>query len=147
MEVEPIEILLAEDNEDDIVIIQEALGQSRVINLIQITRDGEETLAYLRRQGPYRNARQPGLILLDINMPKKNGLETLQEIKADPALRHLPVVMLTVSEREEDIAGSYARGACSFVRKPVDFERLLVVVRNFELYWTLVAKIPSPHQA
>jgi CheY-like chemotaxis protein len=143
MDAKPIEILLAEDNDDDILLIEEALSDSRLLNLMKVARDGAQALAYLRREGEFKGARMPGLVLLDVNMPKKNGLEALQEIKADPELRHLPVVMMTVSERDEDIIKSFSYGACSYIKKPVDFEKLKEVVKNFELYWTLVSKIPE----
>jgi CheY-like chemotaxis protein len=142
MNEQPVELLLVEDNEDDIVLTQKALKQSHLLNLIQVVRDGDEALAYLRRQGKYQRAQMPGLVLLDINMPKKSGLEVLQELKKDPALKHLPVVMLTVSDSEVDIVQSYANGACSFISKPVSFEKLKEVTKQFELYWTLVAKVP-----
>ncbi|HXF92327.1 MAG TPA: response regulator [Nitrospiraceae bacterium] len=138
-----MEILLVEDNEDDIVLTQEAFTEAKLMNVINTVRDGEEALAYLRREGKYKVARLPGLILLDINMPKKNGFEVLETMKADPSLRSLPVVMLTTSDREEDIVRSYADGACSYIRKPVDLDRFIDVVKQFELYWTLVSKIPS----
>jgi len=140
---EPMEILLVEDNEDDILLEQEALADAKLVNLLSVVRDGEEALAYLRRQGKYQNARVPGLILLDINMPKKNGFEVLSEIKADPALMHIPVVMLTTSDSEADIVKSYARGACSFITKPMDFDKFRDVIRQFALYWALVSRIPS----
>lgn len=140
---EPMEILLVEDNEDDILLEREALADAKLVNLMSVVRDGEEALAYLRRQGGYQNARVPGLILLDINMPKKNGFEVLNEIKADPALMHIPVVMLTTSDNEADIIKSYARGACSFITKPMDFDKFRDVIRQFALYWALVSRIPS----
>jgi len=140
---EPMEILLVEDNEDDILLEQEALADAKLVNLLSVVRDGEEALAYLRRQGKYQNARVPGLILLDINMPKKNGFEVLSEVKADPALMHIPVVMLTTSDSEADIVKSYARGACSFITKPMDFDKFRDVIRQFALYWALVSRIPS----
>ena len=143
MTSQAVEILLVEDNEDDIVIIQEAFAEARLVNVIKTVRDGEEALAYLRHQGKHKKASMPALILLDINMPKKNGFEVLKEMKADSQLRSLPVVMLTTSEREEDIVRSYANGACSYVRKPVDFDQFAKVVKQFELYWTLVSRIPS----
>ncbi len=140
---EPMEILLVEDNEDDILLEQEALADAKLVNLMSVVRDGEEAMAYLRRQGVYQNARMPGLILLDINMPKKNGFEVLNEIKADPALVHIPVVMLTTSDSESDIVKSYARGACSFITKPMDFDKFREVIRQFALYWALVSRVPS----
>src|SRR5581483_11705344 len=143
MRNQPVEILLVEDNEDDIVLTQEAFTEARLVNVINTVRDGEEALAYLRREGKYKVARLPGLILLDINMPKKNGFEVLEAMKADPSLRSLPVIMLTTSDREEDIVRSYADGACSYIRKPVDLDRFVDVVKQFELYWTLVSQIPS----
>jgi CheY-like chemotaxis protein len=140
---EPMEILLVEDNEDDILLEQEALADAKLVNLMSVVRDGEEALAYLRGQGKYQNARVPGLILLDINMPKKNGFEVLNEIKADPDLKHIPVVMLTTSDSEADIVKSYARGACSFITKPMDFDKFRDVIRQFALYWALVSRVPA----
>jgi CheY-like chemotaxis protein len=143
MNIQPMEILLVEDNEDDILLEQEALADAKLVNLMHVVRDGEEAMAYLRRQGRYQDARTPGLILLDINMPKKNGFEVLNEIKADPELCHIPVVMLTTSESERDIVKSYAKGACSFITKPMDFDKFGEVIKQFALYWSLVARVPS----
>ena len=143
METQPLEILLVEDNEDDILLEQEALAEAKLVNLMSVVRDGEEAMAFLRRQGRYQNAQMPGLILLDINMPKKNGFEVLNEIKADPALIHIPVVMLTTSDNEADIVKSYAKGACSYITKPMDFDKFREVAKQFALYWALVARIPS----
>jgi CheY-like chemotaxis protein len=143
MNSEPMEILLVEDNEDDIVLEQEALADAKLINLLCVVRDGEQAMAYLRRHGKYQNAQAPGLILLDINMPKKNGFEVLNEIKADPALVHIPVVMLTTSDNEADIVKSYAKGACSYITKPMDFDKFRDVVKQFALYWALVATVPG----
>lgn len=137
-----IEILLVEDNEDDIVLLQEAFAEASLVNVMQVARDGEEAMVYLRREGVYRNAKMPGLVLLDINMPKKNGFEVLSEMKAEPKFRHIPVVMLTTSDRDEDILKSYVSGACSFIRKPVDFDALREVVNQFSIYWALVVKLP-----
>jgi CheY-like chemotaxis protein len=138
----PIEILLVDDNDDDIVLLDESLKDSRFVNLLHVVRDGEEALAYLRREGAYHDATLPGLVLLDINMPRKNGFEVLREMKADPALRAIPVIMLTTSTRDEDIVRSYDGGACSFVSKPVSFEKLKEVIKQFALYWSLVAVVP-----
>jgi CheY-like chemotaxis protein len=138
-----VEILLVEDNEDDIVLVQEAFACASLGNVLNTVLDGEEALAYLRREGGYRAAPRPGLILLDINMPKKNGFEVLQSIKADPQLRSIPVIILTTSDREEDIALSYANGASSFIRKPVDADWLKGVVQQFEQYCTMVWRIPG----
>ncbi|MGE5195068.1 MAG: response regulator, partial [Deltaproteobacteria bacterium] len=136
---QPVEILLVDDNDDDVVLLEESFRDSKFLNLLQVVHDGEEALAYLRREGNYRSARTPGLVLLDINMPKRNGFEVLQEMKSDPLLRTIPVVMLTTSTRDEDIARSYDGGACSFVSKPVSFEKLKEVIKQFTLYWTLVS--------
>jgi CheY-like chemotaxis protein len=141
----PVDILLVEDNEDDVVIIKEAFAESRLVTIRNTVSDGEEALAYLRREGRYRVASLPALVLLDINMPKKNGFEVIQAMKADPGLRALPVVMLTMSDREEDIVRSYASGACSYIRKPVDLAQFHMVVKEFELYWTMISRIPVTH--
>ena len=146
MNAQPMQILLVEDNEDDIVLEREALAEARLVNIMYVVRDGEEAMAYLQRQGEYHDAKIPGLILLDINMPKKNGFEVLKEIKADAHLRHIPVVMLTTSESEHDIVKSYAKGACSFITKPMDFDKFGEVIKQFALYWALVARVPSPQR-
>jgi len=140
---EPVDLLLVEDNEDDIVLIEEAFAEAKLMNLIFKVRDGEEALAYLRQEGQYTHRRRPGLVLLDINMPKKNGFEVLQAMKADPLLQSLPVVMLTTSDREDDIVRSYTHGACSYIRKPMSLEQFVQVVRDFELYWTMVSRVPQ----
>jgi CheY-like chemotaxis protein len=142
MTMRPFDILIAEDNEDDVLLIREAFEEVNMVNRIAVVRDGEEALAYLRGEGPFRDSPLPGMVLLDINMPKKTGLEVLTDIKAEPRFRALPIVMLTVSEREEDIIRSFEQGACSYIRKPVTFTRFITVVKEFEMYWTLVSKIP-----
>jgi len=139
---EPVELLLVEDNEDDIVLIDEAFAEAKLMNVIFKVRDGDEALAYLRHEGLYRHSRRPGLVLLDINMPKMNGFEVLQAMKADPILQSLPVVMLTTSEREDDIVRSYTDGACSYIRKPMTLKLFAQAVKDFELYWTMVSRVP-----
>jgi len=143
MKSEPVELLLVEDNEDDIVLITEAFAEAKLMNVMSTVRDGEEALAYLRQEGQYKHVRRPGLVLLDINMPKKNGFEVLQAMKADPRLRSVPVVILTTSDREDDIVQSFADGACSYIRKPMSLEQFVQAVRDFELYWTMVSRVPS----
>ena len=143
MDKQPLEILLVEDNEDDIVLEREALADAKLVNLMSVVRDGEEAMAFLRREGRYQDAQVPGLILLDINMPRKNGFEVLNELKADPTLMHIPVVMLTTSDNEADIVKSYVKGACSYITKPMDFDKFREVVKQFALYWALVARVPS----
>ncbi len=140
--VQPVEILLVEDNDDDVILLRESMKDEGLLNVLHVVRDGEEALAYLRREGPYADARRPGLVLLDINMPRKNGFEVLRELKDEPELRSIPIVMLTTSSRDEDIVRSYSDGACSFITKPVLFEDLRRVVRQFSLYWSLVSRLP-----
>ena len=135
-------ILLVADNEDDIVIIKEALEETKFLRLLATLRDGEEALKYLRREGEYLGAQIPDLIFLDINMPKKNEFEVLDEIKAAPALEHIPVVMLTTSNDEGDIQKAYAKKACSYINKPGDPGKLREVLENFEFYWSLYSKTP-----
>jgi CheY-like chemotaxis protein len=146
MNTQPMEILLVEDNEDDILLEQEAIADAKLVNLMYVVRDGEEALTYLRRQGEYQNAQRPGLILLDINMPRKNGFEVLNEMKADAALMHIPVIMLTTSDNEADVVKSYAKGACSFITKPMDFDKFGEVVKQFAIYWALVSRVPNPER-
>lgn len=142
MTSELIDILMVDDNDDDIILIREAMDDAGMLNVIEVVYDGEQAMEYLRGQGPYLGKKRPGLVLLDINMPKMNGFEVLKAMKADGQLKHIPVVMLTTSDREGDIVKSYADGACSFVTKPVDFDKLKKAIRDFSLYWALIAKIP-----
>ena len=139
----PVEILLVEDNEDDVVIIQEVFTDMRLATLINVVRDGEEALAYLQQKGKYKVACMPDIVLLDINMPKKNGFEVLEAMKKDPRLQSLPVIMLTTSEREEDVIRAYAAGACSYIPKAVDLAQFKKLFTQFEHYWTGVSRIPE----
>jgi len=142
-----IKILLVEDNPDDIDITRRALREANVINKLWIVRDGQEALDFLRHEGDYKDisaSPKPGMILLDINLPKLNGIEVLKIIKQDPDLKRIPVVMLTVSKRDEDIVKSYDSGCNSFIQKPVNFENFVGVVKDISLYWGLL-NISSPN--
>lgn len=137
-----VQILLVEDNEDDVLMIRKSIDSAHMINVMHVVSDGVEAMEYLNDASTNGTSDLPGLVLLDINMPRKNGLEVLEEMKAAPALRHIPVVMLTTSQREEDIVASYGFGAATFISKPIDFQKLRTAVERFALYWTLVAKLP-----
>ena len=144
MDAKPIGLLLVDDNDDDdILIAQEALADARLIKIVGVARNGAEAMAYLRREHSFKDVQEPDMMLLDINMPKKNGIEVLQEIKADSALKHLPVIIYTTSQRDEDILRAYLAGACSYIPKPADFRELKDVMKNFELYWTRVSRLPG----
>ena len=133
----PVTILVVDDNEDDIVFLQQLFAGQAGENQIRAVYDGVEALAYLRREGRYRAADRPGLVLLDINMPRKNGFEVLQEMKADPALRHIPVVMLSSSSREEDLVQSYSHGATWYLTKQSGYSQIEEVVKRIGLHWML----------
>jgi len=142
----PIDILLAEDDEDDYLLIAEALEESRLANKIHWVKDGEELLDYLYRRGDYAEPGEsptPGIILLDLNMPRKDGREALKEIKSDPALRKIPVIVLTTSKAEEDILRSYDLGVNSFIRKPVQFEAFVEIVKVLGKYWFEIVELPG----
>jgi CheY-like chemotaxis protein len=142
---QPITILIADDDADDRLMAQEALEEARIANALHCVEDGEDLLDYLCRRGPYtalRHTPLPGLILLDLNMPKKDGREALQEIKADPALRRIPVVVLTTSQAEEDILRSYDLGVSSFIVKPVAFASLVEVMKALGRYWFEIVELP-----
>ncbi|MEW6087189.1 MAG: response regulator [bacterium] len=133
-----IDILLAEDNPDDIEITKRAFKEAKLINRLYIVRDGQEAVDFLYHKGRYedvKNTPVPGLILLDINMPKLNGLEVLKKIKEDKTLNKIPVIMLTVSRRDEDIVKSYSYGCNSFLQKPVDFDNFVSLVKEIGFYW------------
>ncbi len=138
-----IEILLVEDNPGDARLTLEAFKEGKVLNNFNVVRDGVEALAYLRKEGQYANAKQPDLILLDLNLPKKDGREVLQEIKADERLMKIPVVVLTTSAAEEDIARAYMRHANCYITKPVDLDQFLRVVHSIESFWLTLVKLPS----
>ena len=147
----PVVILMADDDEDDRRLAQDALRKSHLSNEVRTVGDGEELLEYLRRQGRYAegldaqglDAPRPGLILLDLNMPRMDGREALAEIKADPALRSIPVVVLTTSQADEDICRAYEIGANSFISKPVTFEGLVSVMSAIGQYWFQIVELPK----
>lgn len=142
----PIVILMADDDADDRMLAKDALQESRVLNDLRFVEDGEELMDYLTRKGKYANADdspRPGLILLDLNMPKKDGREALKEIKSDPNLRRIPVVIMTTSKAEEDIFRSYDFGASSFITKPVTFDRLVELMRTLGEYWVEFVELPD----
>jgi two-component system, chemotaxis family, response regulator Rcp1 len=141
--VRPIEILLVEDNPGDVRLAVEALRDAKVNNNLNTVMDGEEALAFLRRQDQYANAPRPDLVLLDLNLPRKSGREVLREVKEDPNLRRIPVVILTTSEAEEDILKAYNYNANCYVTKPVDLDQFIKVVRSIEDFWLTIVKLPS----
>jgi CheY-like chemotaxis protein len=141
-----ITVLMAEDDEDDRLLTKEALEENRLVNDLRFVEDGEELLDYLNRRGPYaERARspRPGLILLDLNMPRKDGREALQEIKGDPRLRAIPVVILTTSKADEDIHRSYELGANSYITKPVTFAGMVELTRTLGRYWFELVELPT----
>lgn len=138
----PIDILLVEDNPGDARLAQEALKDAKVRNNLYMVRDGVEALEFLRRQGKHTDAIHPDLILLDLNLPKKDGREVLAEIKTDADLKRIPVVVLTVSKAEEDILKSYNLHANCYITKPINLDRFLDVVRAIEHFWLTIVKLP-----
>lgn len=144
----PIEILLVEDNEGDVRLTREALSEAKVRNNLAVVRDGVEALEYLRRPGPEGiKPPRPDLILLDLNLPKKDGREVLSELKNDPALRRLPVVVLTTSSSEKDILESYDLHANCYITKPVDLDQFINVVTHIEDFWLTIVKLPHQEPA
>jgi CheY-like chemotaxis protein len=141
-----IQVLLVEDNPGDVRLTKEALKEGKLLNQLTVVGDGVEALSFLRKEGKYADAIQPELILLDLNLPKKDGREVLAEIKADPNLRRIPVVVLTTSSAEEDILKIYDLHANCYITKPVDLEQFMGVVKSIEDFWVSVVKLPS-HEA
>ena len=143
---QPIVILMADDDADDRMLTKDALEESRVLNELRFVEDGEELMDYLHHRGKFADAEsapKPGLILLDLNMPKKDGREALKEIKSDPNLRRIPVVIMTTSKAEEDIFRSYDFGASSFITKPVTFDRLVDLMKAIGEYWVEFVELPD----
>lgn len=142
----PITLLIADDDPEDRMLAKEALKEARLANDLYFVEDGEELMDYLYRRGKYTdpiNSPGPGLILLDLRMPKKDGREALKEIKADPELRRIPIVVLTTSKADEDIYRTYDLGASSFITKPVSFESLVDVMKTLAKYWFQIVELPS----
>jgi len=139
----PVEILLAEDNPGDVVLTKKALEQGKLANNLHVVEDGIEAMEYLRQEGEYTDAVRPDLILLDLNMPRKDGKEVLADINEEDGLSRIPVVVLTSSESEEDIAKSYELSANAYLTKPVDFDGFVEIVNRLEDFWFQVVKLPE----
>jgi len=141
--IHPIEMLMVEDSPADVLITREALSQAKVQNILRVVEDGVEAMAYLRREGPYRTAHRPDLIVLDLNLPRKNGREVLAEIKSDPELASIPVVILTTSKADEDILSAYDLHANCYIVKPLDFASFVDVVCSIAHFWMSIVTLPS----
>jgi chemotaxis family two-component system response regulator Rcp1 len=140
----PINILLVEDNPGDVELTEDALRRSKVATKVSVVTDGEDAMDYLRQQSAFEEETMPDLVLLDLNLPRKDGMEVLREMKEDPNLRHIPVVVLTTSEAERDILASYELGANCFISKPVDLTEFRKVVESIDDFWFTIVKLPSP---
>jgi CheY-like chemotaxis protein len=140
---EAIEVLLVEDDPGDVLMTREAFEQHKLRNTLHVVSDGVEALSFLRQEGDYADVPRPDLVLLDLNLPRKDGREVLAEIKADPQLRRTPVVVLTTSEAEEDVLRSYDLHANAYVAKPVDFDQFIDVVRRIDSFFVTVVKLPN----
>ncbi len=139
----PVNILLVEDNPGDIRLTKEVLKDGKIRNILNVAMDGEEALLYLKKTGKYEDASTPDLILLDLNLPKKDGREVLAEIKSDPELMCIPVIVLTTSAAEQDILNMYSQHANCYITKPVDFNQFINVIRLIENFWLTIVKLPK----
>jgi CheY-like chemotaxis protein len=137
-----VDVLLVEDDAGDVLMTREAFEHYKIRNRLHVVTDGEQAIQFVRREGDFASAPRPGLIMLDLNLPRRDGLEVLAELKADPELRVIPVVILTTSQAEEDIVRSYALHANAYVTKPVDFERFIEVIRQIDNFFITVVKLP-----
>ena len=140
---QPIEILLVEDDPGDVLITQEAFTDYKIANRLTVVSNGEDAIAYLRKQGRFAGVATPDLVLLDLNLPRRDGREVLLDIKGDPHLRRIPVVILTTSEAEEDVIAAYDLHANAYVRKPVDFDQFVAAVRAIDDFFITVVRLPS----
>lgn len=139
----PIVILLVEDSPTDVMLAEEALAEAKIMNVMHAVKDGVEAMAFLRREREYSDAPRPDLILLDLNMPRKNGIEVLEEVKVDNDLKQIPVIILTTSQAEQDVARAYGLHANCYISKPVDFGQFSNVVRSIENFWFTVVLLPN----
>lgn len=142
IENRPIDILLVEDNPGDVRLTREALKDAKVLNEIHVARDGVEAMQFVHREGSFKNAPMPDLILLDLNLPRKDGREVLADIKQDPKLCHIPVVVLTTSKADEDIVRTYNLHANAYITKPVDLNRFVEIMHTLEEFWFTIVKLP-----
>jgi CheY-like chemotaxis protein len=140
--MKPIHILLVEDNEGDILLTTEALSEGKIINEVSIARDGEEAIDFLNQQGAFSNATKPDLILLDVNLPKKNGHEVLDYIKSTNHLKHIPVIILTTSSSQKDILHAYRNYANAYITKPVDVDDFIKIISTIEDFWIGIVQLP-----
>ena len=141
---QPIEVLLVEDDPGDVLMTQEAFADYKIANKLTVVSNGEDAIAYMRKQGRFAGVTTPDLVLLDLNLPRRNGREVLRDVKEDPDLRRIPVVVLTTSEAEEDVLAAYDLHANAYVRKPVDFEQFVAAVRAIDDFFITVVRLP-PH--
>ena len=139
----PIEVLLVEDDPGDVLMTREAFQDHRIANRLEVVNNGEDALAYLRQEGQFADAARPDLVLLDLNLPRRDGREVLREVKSDPGLKRIPVVVLTTSDAEADVLASYDLHANAYVRKPVDFEQFLAAVRAIDDFYLSVVRLPG----
>ena len=139
---EPVQILLVEDSPGDIRLTREVLRDARIANELHIVGDGEQAMAFLRREGEHAGKPRPGLILLDLNLPRKDGREVLEELNADPELHLIPVIVLTTSAAEQDVLRSYDLKAACYITKPIDLDEFIAVVRSIESFWLSIVRLP-----
>jgi CheY-like chemotaxis protein len=143
MDSKPVEILLVEDNEGDVGLVEEIFEDAKIRNILHVAEDGEEAMQFLNKENPFANVATPDIILLDLNLPKKDGREVLEEIKNNDKLKRIPVVVLTTSKAEQDIVESYDLHANSYITKPVDFDQFIRVIKAIEDFWLEVVRLPS----
>ena len=141
--IRPVEILLVEDSPADVLMTREAFEQARLVNTLHVVDDGEQALAFLRQEGMYASSPRPDLVLLDLNLPRKNGVEVLAEIKSDPQLQSIPIVILTTSHTEQDILSSYNLHANCYIVKPVGFEKFFKAIQSIQDFWFSVVTLPN----
>jgi CheY-like chemotaxis protein len=139
----PIQILLVEDSPDDILLTQEALADAKIANTLHTVMDGEAAMEFVRREGEYTEVPRPDVVILDLNLPKKDGRQVLREIKEDPELRQIPVIVLSTSGAAEDILGAYDQRVNAYVQKPVDFDEFIRAVRAIEEFWLTIVRLPN----
>ena len=142
MNAKPVDILLVEDNPGDVRLAKEALKECKIDNTVYVAQDGIEAMAFLHKEGQHAKAPRPDLILLDLNLPRKSGREVLEEVKADPELRRIPIVVMTVSRDEEDVLKAYNLHANCYITKPIDFGQFIRITRSIEDFWFRIVKLP-----